>query len=805
MRYPVEYIVIERDTCTRTFGVGECKATGTKCYNTIGTCKFLEAYDNDKHNDIFIKSENAGAEIYASLGDAVYPFVRSISHKPATINPASAKEGSTALGTRASVTISLMDAASDDRYQDPYFFERDQPNLLGSFFTKYFARNEYLWGRKLKWVAGYVEGGAIVKERVKEYLITDIDGVDAQGNVTITAQDALVMTNQDKAEWPKPTAAIISLDVDEQQTTINVIPSVDDEGRQGTDISEWPAQSYIRIDDEIMHYSSINGLALTVTRGELGTTAESHSADSTIQLVGSIENLEPQEVIYKILSEGTDIPAEMLDLDQWNDETNLKPWLIRKYTAHISEPTSVRKLLADAARQMGFFPYPDEHTNKIRIKGSTAQADYNPAVIELNETENFIADTFSVRSNDADVITRLNAQIGVRNWAADLDDSSNYRTGVLLVTGEERPARRGYSRAADLHGYFLTAEQAVLMGRQILRQFAKANQTYSFSLDVKDAVQLADFATINHRLVVNEHGERETRNALITRVTENPETGRLDVVATYYPELEQQDEEGAYTVLIPINATNVVLTELFAQERPGVTLENGDKVTFLWGAGVAVGSTSTEEVSLDTGVFPQDVELEIKCSVKAFVIGKGGCGGDGGSIGVSGSGFPAGDGEDGGDALIVRHPLTITGPFVIGGGGGGGGGGASMMGTDLNPTTRASGGGGGSGAGFEESDAGQGGSIQGQGDFADYYGLAGKKGSVENGGDGGSGVGFGVVLSGDGGRGGNLGQNGSNGGEGSQATGGGGQGGQAGAAVQAGNELIISATEATFLGARNDT
>ena len=154
MRKPIQYVEIIRDKCSRSFGVSPCNATGAKCFNTIGTCKFLSAYNGTTQKDIFINPDNGDASIYAQLGaDSVYPFLRGVGHTPATINPASAGSGSSSLGTRATIKISLMDAAADDQHQDPYFHERSViTRESGTFFTKYFARNKYLQYRQINWV-----------------------------------------------------------------------------------------------------------------------------------------------------------------------------------------------------------------------------------------------------------------------------------------------------------------------------------------------------------------------------------------------------------------------------------------------------------------------------------------------------------------------------------------------------------------------------------------------------------------------------------------------------------------------------
>ena len=45
-RTPITLVKLTLDYCTRTFGTTPCLATGTKCFNTIETCKFTTAFLN---------------------------------------------------------------------------------------------------------------------------------------------------------------------------------------------------------------------------------------------------------------------------------------------------------------------------------------------------------------------------------------------------------------------------------------------------------------------------------------------------------------------------------------------------------------------------------------------------------------------------------------------------------------------------------------------------------------------------------------------------------------------------------------
>jgi len=88
-------------------------------------------------------------------------------------------------------------------------------------------------------------------------------------------------------------------------------------------------------------------------------------------------------------------------------------------------------------------------------------------------------------------------------------------------------------------------------------------------------------------------------------------------------------------------------------------------------AGVVVGSLNTAVAGLDLSGLPSLSAGELIVEATAYVVGKGGSGGDNGG-GLNAGGSP---GQSGGPALKTNHPITIINNGTIGGGGGGGGGG----------------------------------------------------------------------------------------------------------------------------------
>lgn len=816
-REPIQYIEIIRDKCNLSFGVGACQATGEPCFNTANTCKFYSAYPQNvgTQKDIFINPDNCDASVYSQLGDAVYPFLKSVSHTPATINPANSNTGASALGTRATIKVTFTDAFSDDQHQDPYFHSR-APELrdAGTFFGKYFARNKYLQYRQVNWISAELVGGVISNKKTRTYVLTDITNSDASGNAGIVAQDALVLANIRGAQYPVPNTAQTFADITAAQDSVVVAPALGSDGRLDDDVSLWPAASYVRIDDEILRYTSKSGNTLNVVRGQLGSTADTHDAESTVQLVGVIEDKFPWEIIRDILQASTSIPAELYDFTQWQQASAIEPWLQLQYTAYISEPMGVMELLEDISQQMLFFPYFNEEANKIHLKAVIAELSSVPIKRKLTAFDGFIADSFKMKQNDNEVITRVNSFVGIRNWAEDLKDENNYRARLVLLSGEDTHDRRRHVKAANLLGYFLSDAQADFMGRQLLRQLGDTPTTFDFKLDAKDSdIELADFVELEHRLIVDTFGQKVTKKAQIISAKE-AEGMTWDYRASSYTYYPMPDFEGNYAVSIPVNVNNLNLRTLFDQERQSVKLQSGDTVTFVVGSGVTIGATSTGNLALQTGSWPAGVELILDCTAGSIAVdGVGGNGGAGGAVVFGGIAVEGENGTAGGHAMSLQHQMTIVGSPQIrgGGGGGGGGGGFWARSTQTSATYGAGGGGGGGGQGLYSTSGGAKGVATSVGNAVD--GTAGSNGSRSGAGSAGIGGVLVFPVNAYGGNGGNGGSWGQPGQSGSNAFFGGGlyeytaraggSGGAAGKAVAAGNNLL-TAPDAIFYGARSN-
>jgi hypothetical protein len=260
------------------------------------------------------------------------------------------------------------------------------------------------------------------------------------------------------------------------------------------------------------------------------------------------------------------------------------------------------------------------------------------------------------------------------------------------------------------------------------------------------------------------------------------------------------------TINLTISA-NTNNYNIYTQASADPTYDAGNTDVILT-VNARLGSSSTSNPSLDTGVFASGDTIKLVNNDR--IMGKGGNGGAGGSASstVNNTAGSGSNGSNGGTAIKLQFPITIDNQDRINGGAGGGGGGGAAFGhSQVGKTTylvSAGGGGGGGGAGRTQAQGGAGGG-------GESSGTAGSNSTQLNGGSGGSGgsrtESSAVANGGSGGAGGGQGANGSNGSNGtasgSQDTsvGVGGTGGAAGKAIALNGHSVTYVTTGTINGA----
>ena len=674
-RQPIELVNLETDSCSLSFGVGACTATGdSPCYNTWATCPAKIAYVNTVKTYRFARSNAA-----LPVGYSCLPLLQSVQYAPQVLTPAKG------LGVRASVTVRCIDTDWPDTADDPYFDQRPTGTEgQGTFFGRFRARNPFMFGRFLHVKTGYVVNGVLDEANLqtRSYIIESITGADRSGTVTFTAKDVLKLADDDKAQCPRVTSARLDADITDAATTLIVYPA-------GIGNTEFPASGVLRIASELMIFTR-SGDTFTLSRGQYSTQAKAAKADDAIQLCAVFVNQPVQNLIYDLLVNYAKIPAAYIDKPAWNAERDAN--LLGVYSSVITDPVGVNTLIGELSEQGQCYVWWDDVARLIRFKALTAPPSDLPV---LSDEDHFLHGSIAAGEATAERQSRFLIRFDRIDPTKKLDDVANFRQRFVaadLQSEGEREYRSAKTRIINSRWFNSGSLGRVQqLGAALLSRYRDPPLTFEADIDISAGVKTGDLFRVSSRLFQNAAGSRK---AVSMQVIESYEKTAGSVLRLKSSELVWAGESSPVNpeIIIGSDLTNVNLRELYEAEygTPFV----GQSVTFILSAGVNIYGLQYDPrfdfnqwPAVYTGLWPADVDL-------AFinlgnVVGFGGTGGyDGGLLAAKGQG--------GGNAFSSRRqmpvpedliafeqsatPLTIINDGVIAGGAGGGGAGTNDVG-----------------------------------------------------------------------------------------------------------------------------
>jgi len=521
-REPITIVELDQDFCTREYGLSPCTAaigvTGSfKCYNTRKTCQDSANYSVDSHgftNSLTISFTQPRANLQAAPGEigTLFPTLIDVSSRPSEIN---IEDG---LGTRASVTITLRDHPYHDRYVDPYWQTRGIDAInLGTFWSKWLRRNPYYQGRAIRIRDGYI-GQLLGDMRTRHYVIENIEGPNASGEIRITAKDPLKMTDGDRAVAPLPSSGSLLADINAAAVSATLAP---------TGIgSTYPASGTARVGEELVTFAR-SGDVLTLVRGQGNTTAEDQEAGSTVQVCLVYQDEAIADALYDLLVGYTDIPATSLPKTDW-DETALT-WLASfNLTGVITQPTSVKKILTELLQTSMSYMWWDEVAQEVKW-----DAIHPPLQTpqELNEDQHLIQNSIAFTAKPEDRVSQVWVYFAPILQTKDLDKPSNYkRLRVYADTDAESVQEYGQKSIRIIYARFFDETndgEVIALAARTLARNRDTPRIAAFSLDAKDrAIMPGDVVELITRDLIDENGYPESQQYQIIRRDET-EAGHL--------------------------------------------------------------------------------------------------------------------------------------------------------------------------------------------------------------------------------------------------------------------------------------
>lgn len=271
------------------------------------------------------------------------PSIDSVSFTPARISLG------VDLGQRASVRVSL---------RDHLHVMNGEPYDQGTFFGKWRGRyGTKLRGRKLRLIRGIV-GQALADMDIRHYLIEQTDGPTFDSVYTIEAKDVLKFADDDRARAPVVSTGRLSGSINSSVTSFNLSPT-------GVGDLLYPASGYVTVGGkEVVSFTRVAD-AMTVVRGQFGSVAQAHDAGDRVQITLRYDGDDPADIIYDLLVNYAAVPAEYIELAEWQAET--ADFLGVIYAATITEPTSVKKLVSEIIEQAALALWWDDRAQRIRL------------------------------------------------------------------------------------------------------------------------------------------------------------------------------------------------------------------------------------------------------------------------------------------------------------------------------------------------------------------------------------------------------------------------------------------------------
>lgn len=648
----IQYIEIDIDRCTRTYGSAPCTAavgvTGDrKCFNSIRTCQ-------DRLNAVFVPVTQRFAFDTQALPVDIeaIPNLTSVSFNPGTVSLGQD------LGVRGTITATFRDHPYNDigPLGDEYRNDRAyDPAKQGSFWGKFRARFPYLRGRPMRYIVGQ-PGQSLAEMETRHYLIDSFEGPRPDGTFQIVAKDPLKFADNERAQAPELSEGFLVAAIAAGDGSCTLSPA-------GVGDAFYPASGYVAIGGEEICAFTRSGDVLTLTRAQYNTAAVDHDEQSRVQLCKSYVGQSPADIIYDLLVNYADVPAGYIPLSAWQGECNV--FLQRLYTTLLAEPTGVNKLLSELIEQAALAIWWDDIAQQIRLK-VIQPIPVNAVTFDENVIMN---GTFGHREQPEKRLTQVWVYYAQRNPLLPLDQLNNYQSANLLndtqAASDNGSAgiKKVFSRWIPPFGRAVATRLADLL----MNRYTDAPRMFTFSLlrGGSPPIGLGDGARIGGWTLQDDTGARANAPIQVVRVVPGP--------AVYQIQAEEMlattaivDDLSVRTIIVDANTRNFNLRAAHDALYPAITDAHGITIQCVIEAGVVVGSAGNWLPAFDTGSWPVP-DLDIQIVNHGYISGAGGPGGSGdGGSGV----LPGGTG---GTAVYCRYPVSLANYGGIGGGGGGGG------------------------------------------------------------------------------------------------------------------------------------
>jgi hypothetical protein len=520
MTQRIQIVELKQSLCVNTHGTAPCTATGTKCYNTYATCQDTANFDDtDSTLDFRFHTECENPGLFSGL----FPTIQSITPTPAFINVASADPDKQPLGRRAEAKVTLMDHPYHDRFTDPYFRTRSyNPLNRGTFWSKWLARNDQYEGLPVIVYDGF-EGDLLIEMQESHYILEKISGPDSSGKVTLHLTDILKRADNDRATVPPISEGFLAADLNDSATEFDVTPAGAGTATYDDGTLRYPATGTITIGggQEIITYTR-SGDTFTIVRG---SSPSSYNEGDIVQIAEIMDEEDVDDIVYRWLTRYVGVPTSWITQADW--QTEFDDYIpLATISAEIYRPTGANEMIGEILRDTGSFLIPDLINKKIEFKALRSL----PVKKYIDDSYNILLGSFKQTRRPELRLTQLWLFYNQRDVFGSSNDPGNF--SKWKITPAANFARANIQKIKRIYSRFLKIDNLVLAettSQRIMERFGAEPVEYEFALDGQDAATLGlgEVAVIDHRELVDQHGERQPRTVQVVSRHETERGGKV--------------------------------------------------------------------------------------------------------------------------------------------------------------------------------------------------------------------------------------------------------------------------------------
>lgn len=460
-----------------------------KCWQLRGDCGDLNSFALGTPQTLRFCKENAQPP---KDGNIYFPVLGPrVTTSSGAVNIAGSDPKMSGLGRQSVLDFTLEDFRYHERGFDKYYAERlsgvaqlsgvgyDPEDFL--FLSKLKTRWPNYPDASVRYCAAYLRNGVLEQQQTRHFYLKEWSGPNDQTH-SLRCKGVLDFANKVTALAPKPSSGRLLAALTNTATTFTLDPA-------GIGDLEYPASGEVCLSSEVMSFTRV-GDVMTVTRGIAGTSARSHSAGASVQVVLKYENARVDTVLNDLVDNYTDTPATYLRTAVRDaNAAEVTTWASAiRLTTRVCSPTAVATLLGELS-DLGFILWENDFDRSLNLRANRPFTDA-PRVLTDAKIK-----SIKVKENEDQRLTQVRFLSKRTDPTKQLSDDNNYELRALRVDSKATQLFDGVRTKTIYCRWFDQGDlNAVsLITLRFLNRFSRAPRTWEIVLDAEEQdVQLAE-------------------------------------------------------------------------------------------------------------------------------------------------------------------------------------------------------------------------------------------------------------------------------------------------------------------------